>query len=477
MGSEASKPQSLVRHSNRWRRKCKILDETETRTLSEKPTRSFDDKAVCSNIGNHELLFRQILDHHDHQQNAFDLVASNTVCSYQVRAIMGSALMDSCCIGLPGNRFYGGCSDIDLIEEKTRQLVCKVFGAPYCEVQLLSGMMANIAAYCVMLPSHGCCVMASPSKHGGHYSHNTNGPLTRFFGATVVQTPWNASNYNVDIDLLPQAMAEHKPSLLILGWSEMLFEHDLAAIRKICDRFDCKIMYDMSHVAGLIAGGVFQTDVVKYADIVTSSTGKTLQSVDHGLLLYKDPSLTPKIRQAVMPLLTSNTHFHEIAALCMTMLEMQTFGHAYARQVVANTQALGKELDRRGFKVLCSKLGYSRSHELIVDLGKSAHQQRQQQSGAGGGGGVQATRRLDAAGIFANPQDLPWDTAVSGPTGLRLGTQALTRRGFREQDMIPVADALAHVLHYHQDPSIIRNFVAQKCSEVNRLSFAFPLET
>jgi len=163
--------------------------------------------------------------------------------------------------------------------------------------------------------------------------------------------------------------------------------------------------------------------------------------------------------------------------LCMTMLEMQTFGHAYARQVVANTQALGKELDRRGFKVLCSKLGYSRSHELIVDLGKSAHQQRQQQSGAGGGGGVQATRRLDAAGIFANPQDLPWDTAVSGPTGLRLGTQALTRRGFREEDMIPVADALAHVLHYHQDPSIIRNFVAQKCSEVNRLSFAFPLET
>jgi len=100
--------------------------------------------------------------------------------------------------------------------------------------------------------------MASPSKHGGHYSHNAGGPLTRLFGANVVQTPWDETTYNVDIAALPLAMETHRPALLILGWSEMLFEHDLPAIRKICNEYDCKLMYDMSHVAGLVAGGVFQ---------------------------------------------------------------------------------------------------------------------------------------------------------------------------------------------------------------------------
>jgi glycine hydroxymethyltransferase len=270
--------------------------------------------------------------------------------------------MNSYCIGTPGQRFYGGCAEIDTIELKTRQVVCELFGAKYCEVQLLSGMMANIAAYNAMLPRTGCTVMASPSKHGGHYSHNAGGPLTRLFGANVVQTPWDPATYNVNIDELALAMETHKPTLLVLGWSEMLFEHDLPAIRKICDEYDCKLMYDMSHVAGLIAGGQFQKDMMQYADIVASSTGKSLHSADHGLVLYNDPALTPKIREAVMPLLTSNTHFHETASLCMTLLEMKEFGASYAKQVVANTQALARAMIQRNFKLLCPKLGYSKTH-------------------------------------------------------------------------------------------------------------------
>lgn len=168
--------------------------------------------------------------------------------------------------------------------------------------------------------------MASPAKHGGHYSHNAGGPLTRLFGASVVQTPWNPVSYNVDIQKLPLALATHKPTLLILGWSEMLFEHDLAAIRELCDDHGTKILYDMSHVAGLVAGGVFQKNMMKYSDIVTSSTGKSLHSADHGIVLYNDPMYTPMIREAVMPLLTSNTHFHETAALCVALLEMKAFG-------------------------------------------------------------------------------------------------------------------------------------------------------
>ena len=183
--------------------------------------------------------------------------------------------------------------------------------------------------------------MAASIQHGGHYSHNAGGPLTRLFGANVVELPWDKNTYNVDVDALPSA--SYKPVLIILGWSEMLFEHDLLSIRTICDEYECKILFDMSHVAGLIAGGVFQRDVMIYADIVTSSTGKSLHSSYHGIVLYNDTSFTPKIREAVMPLLTSNTHFHETAALCMTMMEMQQHGKAYAEQVVANTRALAKE--------------------------------------------------------------------------------------------------------------------------------------
>ena len=405
------------------------------------------------------LLLDDVEKHQNHQLHSFDLVASNTFCSTEIKKIMCSGLINSYCIGLPGNRFYGGCRVIDKIECKTRELVCQVFGAKYCEVQFLSGMMANIAAYNVLLPQTGCTVMASPSKHGGHYSHNTKGPLTRLFGANVVQTPWDEHTYNVDVDALPLAMATHKPCLLILGWSEMLFEHDLPAIRKICDEHSCKIMYDMSHVAGLVAGGVFQSDMMQYADIVTSSTGKSLHAADHGLILYNDPSFTPKIRESVIPLLTSNTHFHETAALCMAMLEVQNYGSQYGVQVVANTKALGKELDKRGFKLLCADIGYSNSHELIIDLE--------------GESGVQRTRLLDAAGVFVNPQDLPWDTVTSGPTGLRLGTQVLTRRGFRERHMVLVADALARVLKKHESVTSVSRYVAKACSRIGSLDFAF----
>lgn len=400
---------------------------------------------------NAQSLLVSLLEHHENASNAFDLVASNSYCSREVRNVMGSTLMNSYCIGLPGARFYGGCSKIDHIESKTRAILCELFGAKFCEVQLISGMLANIAAYNAMLPHNGCTVMASPPKHGGHYSHNTGGPLTRLFGANVVQTPWNPATYNVDLKALPLALATHKPTLLILGWSEMLFEHDLKAIRAMCDVHGTRIMYDMSHVAGLVAGGVFQKDMMKYSDIVASSTGKSFHSADHGIVLTNDESLMPKVREAVMPLLTSNTHFHETAALCMTLLEMKANGLAYAEQVVANTQALAGELVKCGFTLLCPELGYSKSHELIVNLlGKNAGT---------------ATKALNAAGIFVNPQDLPTDTAASGPTGLRLGTQVLTRRGFTEKHMADIAVAMADVLKNNVPSPKVSEFVMTKNSE------------
>ena len=331
MGAEQSKEEQLC-STDKVIRKNKTLDRrlgTKLDALDESGLTETDLSSRSLNEVAQDMLISKVDRHQRHAQ--FDLVASNSYCSNEVRQIMGSALMNSYCIGLPGNRFYGGCADIDDIERQTRSLLCEVFDATYCEVQLLSGMLANIAAYNATLPKRGLTVMASHAKNGGHYFHNAGGPLTRLFGAKIVTTPWNPNTYNVKLDALRVAMKKHKPALLIVGWSEMLFEHDLPAIKKICEKHNCKLLYDMSHVAGLVAGGVFQADLMKYADIVTSSTGKSLHSADHGIVLYNDPSFTPKIREAVMPILTSNTHFHVTAALCMTLLEMKEFGTAYAK--------------------------------------------------------------------------------------------------------------------------------------------------
>lgn len=199
--------------------------------------------------------------------------------------------------------------------------------------------------------------------------------------------------------------------------------------------------------------------MMKYADIVASSTGKSLHSADHGIVLYNDPKYSPKIREAVMPLLTSNTHFHETAALCMTLMEMQAFGPEYAKQVVANTKALAKELVRQKFTLLCPDLGYSTSHEVIVDLE--------------GLSGAKATKMLDSAGIFVNPQDLAEDTVSTGATGLRLGTQVLTRRGFKEKDMAAVARAMSDVLRKNRDSESVKENVVKKCADVQGVAYAF----
>eukprot|EP00520_Triparma_pacifica_P006497 CAMPEP_0118632360 /NCGR_PEP_ID=MMETSP0785-20121206/405_1 /TAXON_ID=91992 /ORGANISM="Bolidomonas pacifica, Strain CCMP 1866" /LENGTH=467 /DNA_ID=CAMNT_0006523129 /DNA_START=740 /DNA_END=2146 /DNA_ORIENTATION=- len=415
-----------------------------------------------TSIASLSSLFDKIISHKRNSLSALDLVASNSFVSDEVRQVLGSNLCNSYCIGLPGERFYGGCSEIDEIELIARNLACEVFGAKYCEVQLLSGMLANIAAYNALLPRLGCTVMASPSKHGGHYSHNAGGPLTRLFGANVVTTPWNPARYNVDVPLLDLAMATHKPTLLILGWSEFLFEHNLSEIRRICDRHGCKIMYDMSHVAGLVAGGKFQKDMMKYADIVTSSTGKSLHSSDHGILLYNDPSFTSAVR---LPLLTSNTHFHETAALSVTLLEAKAFGQNYAAQVAGNSKALAEELTSRNFTILCKDQGFSDSHEIILVLPLQV------------GDGATATRLLDLAGVFVNPQELPSDTAISGANGLRLGTQVLTRRGLKEKDMAFVASVFEDVLLKNEKGEDVSNKVKNYMKNFCEIAYSFSDES
>lgn len=384
-----------------------------------------------------------------------DLVASNSWISNWVRLTMGSLLSNSYCIGLPGQRIYGGCDHIDGIEREVVELATSLFGTRLAVVQFLSGMQANIGAYNAILRP-GDTIVTAPARCGGHYSHNASGPL-RFFSPRILPVPFDQDRYNIDLERLELLLAAEHPRLLVVGWSEFLFPHPLRPIRDLCDRHGTHLMYDMSHVAGLLAGGVFQPEAGGLADIVTSSTGKSLHAPDHGLCLFNDERLSAGVLEAVMPLLTSNTHPHELAALGIALAEMQAFGADYARQVVRNSKALGHALAAQGVSVLYGDLDYSESHTLLIRCDHSET----------------AIARLDGAGISANATPLPWDQGDQ-PGGIRIGTQVVTRRGMREAEMEVVAEALARVLLHGQDPRQVRHDLVIPLARAHRgMAFSF----
>ena len=396
-----------------------------------------------------------IRNHNRFVSERVDLIASNSWISQFVRLAMTSSLPNSYCIGLPGNRLYGGCAYIDMLERETCRLARSLFPMGHVVLQFLSGMQANISAYNAILKP-GDTVMAAQLKHGGHYSHSPQGPL-RLFSPKFVPVPFDDSCYNVDVDGLAKLLAKKKPKLLILGWSEFLFPHPLPEIRALCDKHGARLMYDMSHVAGLIAGKAFQPEATKYADIATSSTGKSLHAPDHGMVFFNDKSLEAGVLDAVMPLLTSNTHPHELAALGVAFTEMAEFGPAYASQVIRNAKTLGRALEEQGLKVLYADLDYTESHTILVEVSAAET----------------AVALLDRAGILCNACALPWDPP-GAETGLRFGTQVLARRGMREPEMKLIAEGIARVLLHGDHPDrAAYEFIQPLAQRFNRSAFSF----
>jgi glycine hydroxymethyltransferase len=400
--------------------------------------------------------------HNRYVRNRVDLIASNSWISQFVRLAMSSSLVNNYCIGLPGQRLYGGCSYIDMMEREVMRLARQIFGMKQVVVQFLSGMQANIGAYNAILRP-GDTVVSAPGRHGGHYSHGESGPL-RFFAPRILPMPFDDRRYTIDVPALARLMERERPRLLILGWSEFPFPHPLAEIRALCDATGTRLMYDMSHVAGLVAGKVFQPDAARYADIITSSTGKSLHAPDHGMVLFDDPALQAGVNEAVMPLLTSNTHPHELAALGVALAEVARYGGEYATAVVKNSKALARALAERGFDVLYADLGYTESHTVLVRVPAPDA----------------AVSLLDRTGILCNACQLPWDEGTA-TSGLRLGTQVVTRRGMREAQMEVIAGAMAAVLLDMEDPDHVEYTTIHALAEqfdraVFSFDFHFPLE-
>lgn len=360
------------------------------------------------------------------QRRNLELIASENIVSPAVMAAMGSVLTNKYAEGYPGKRYYGGCQCVDLVEELARERACRLFGAEHANVQPHSGAQANLAVYFALLQP-GDTVLGMNLAEGGHLTHgspvNMSGALYRFVPYGV-----DAETGRIDYEkLMAQAMAE-KPKLIVAGASAYPRAIDFQKFREICDACGAYLMVDMAHIAGLVAAGCHQNPV-PYADVVTTTTHKTLRGPRGGLILCRE-QYAKQIDKAIFPGTQGGPLMHVIAGKAVCLGEaLQPEFKAYGQQVVKNAAALAEGLLKRGARLVS---GGTDNHLMLIDLSESELT------------GKELERRLDEVYITANKNTVPGEKRSPFTTsGVRLGTPAVTTRGLKEADMDEIAACIA----------------------------------
>ncbi len=367
----------------------------------------------------------------DNQRQRFsiNLIAAENYASRAVLEAQGSLLTNKYAEGYPGSRYYGGCQNVDLVEALAIERAKKLFSADHANVQPHSGAQANMAAYFALL-EHGDTVLAMSLAHGGHLSHgsafNFSGKLYKFVTYGV-----NRETEIIDYDQLEKLTLEHRPKLIVAGASSYPRIIDFARFRQIAAMVDAKLMVDMAHLAGLVAAGVHPSPV-PHADVVTSTTHKTLRGPRGGFILCQS-QWSSQINDNVFPGMQSGPLMHVIAAKAVAFLEaMQPEFASYQRAVLQNAKALAGELNNLGLRLIT---GGTDTHLVLVDLSQM------------GITGNAAEKALDAAGITVNKNAIPFDPRPPQiASGIRLGTPAVTTRGFGVKEMELVARLIVRVL-------------------------------
>jgi glycine hydroxymethyltransferase len=363
--------------------------------------------------------------------DTINLIASENVLSPAARRLLDSDFHHRYAEGHPGRRYYEGTRFIDEIEDHARRLVGDVLKADRVDVRLPSGTLANEAAFSALIP-HGSTALAHGLDGGGHISHARFGALGKR-AARILDLPRLPDGYRLDAARARDLIRVERPRIVVLGRSLFLFPEPVSEIREACSEAGSLILYDASHVLGLIAGGTFQDPLGEGADVITASTHKTYFGPQRGIIASRgrDEEFWKPIDRAVFPGVTSNHHLFSLPSLYAATLEVREFGAAYAQAVVRNARALAASLHRRGFAVDAADLGYTASHQVAVDV--SAH-----------GGGRDAARRLASAGIICNMNVLPGREGQTPlrPCGIRLGVQEMTRFGMGDKEMARIADLI-----------------------------------
>ncbi|MGY3766469.1 serine hydroxymethyltransferase [Vagococcus vulneris] len=374
------------------------------------------------------------------QENNIELIASENFVSEGVMHAQGSVLTNKYAEGYPERRYYGGCEFVDVVEQLAIDRACELFGASYANVQPHSGSQANTAAYMALLEP-GDTILGMDLTSGGHLTH---GSPVNFSGKT-----YNFVSYGVDpitevidYDVLTILARKHRPKLIVAGASAYSREINFKKFKEIADSIDAKLMVDMAHIAGLVASGLHQNPV-PYADVVTSTTHKTLRGPRGGLILTNDEALAKKINSAIFPGIQGGPLEHVIAAKAIAFKEaLQPEFKEYSKKVIANAKVMARVFNQAKESRLIS--GDTDNHLLLVDV-----------SGFGITG-KQAEAILDSVNITVNKNTIPFESLSPFQTsGIRVGTPAITTRGFSEEDAEKVAMLIVESLRHHENESIL----------------------
>ncbi len=389
------------------------------------------------------------------QRSTIVMIASENYVSSAVMQAMGSPLTNKYAEGTPGHRWYNGCRVVDEIEQLAIDRAKALFGADHANVQPHAGSQANAAAYMALLKL-GDTILSMDLSHGGHLTH---GSSLSFSGQNYRFAHYGVApdTCRLDYDALEEQAQKVRPRAIVAGASAYPRIIEFDRLRQICDRVGAYLIVDIAHIAGLVAGGVHPSPV-PYADIVTCTTHKTLRGPRGGLILCKR-ELAKKVDKAVFPGVQGGPLLHTIAAKAVCFHEAaQPEFRRYSEQVVANAQTLAEELLRQGFRLVS---GGTDNHLLLVDVS------------AEGLNGRDVADRLEQAGICCNKNVIPFDqNPAATPSGIRLGTPAVTTRGFGEDEMRLLAQMIARVIRNLSDDNVL----AAVRRQVQALCEAFPLD-
>jgi glycine hydroxymethyltransferase len=398
-----------------------------------------------------EAIFQLIALEEKRQREGLELIASENFVSQQVREAVGSVLTNKYAEGYPGARYYGGCEIVDQVESLAIERAKALFGAAWANVQPHSGSQANMAVYMALMEP-GDTLMGMDLAAGGHLTH---GSRVNFSGKLYKAVFYGVSpeTERIDLEEVRRLALEHRPKVIVAGASAYPRVWDFQAFRQIADEVGAFLVVDMAHFAGLVAAGL-HPNPVPHAHVVTSTTHKTLRGPRGGLILSQDPELGKKIDKLIFPGIQGGPLEHVIAGKAVAFFEaLQPEFQGYSRLVVENAKRLAAELAERGYRIVT---GGTDNHLMLVDLRPK------------GLTGKEAEERLDQVGITVNKNAIPFDPKPPRVTsGIRIGTPAITTRGFTPEEMPLVADLIDRALT--QGPSEALR------EEVRRLALAHPM--
>jgi glycine hydroxymethyltransferase len=409
-------------------------------------------------------------------QKCINMIASEGIKSPAVKEMQAAASDlegryaegDNDLQGHVKKRYYQGQKYMSPIEDYATDLMKNLFGCNWADTRLVSGTHANLATFKgLSLATKNRKMVVTPLSCGAHISHDYTGLAGAVLGIEDINHVYNINEMNIDVDRSADVIRAAKPGIVTFGGSLFLFPHPIRELKEVCDEVGAYVAYDASHVLGLIAGKQFQDPLREGADFITSSTHKTFPGPQGGVVMGNTDGArldkaVKKIQYAIFPLSASSTHLGRLPALGVAALEMKLFGEELAAQIVKNAQTAGQYLYENGVKVLCEHKGFTRSHQIAVDIRAF-------------GGGNKIAQDLEDANIVCNKNLLPYDDQSSkgDPSGLRIGFQDVTRRGFKEGDIKHLCDLMLQVIKGKRKPAEVQKDVTALRQEFVGVKFGF----